>query len=59
MNDPGTRAIIIAGVGTVVVRADGSAAVTDRNRVRYELSPEIVRALAALAQPVTAGEEHY
>jgi uncharacterized membrane protein (DUF4010 family) len=45
----GARALIIANVGTVVLRSDGSARIVDRNRNSYEIAPEIVRALAALA----------
>jgi hypothetical protein len=58
------RALIIAGVGTVVLRQDGSVAIVDRNRVRYEIDPAIVRAIVALAgpRPLRAPEhteEHY
>jgi hypothetical protein len=42
-------ALIIAGVGTIVLRHDGSVAVVDRNRTRYEIDPAIVRAIVALA----------
>jgi hypothetical protein len=45
----GARALIIANVGTVVLRSDGSARIVDRNRNSYEIAPEIVRALTALA----------
>jgi hypothetical protein len=43
-----TRAFIIANVGTIVLRPDGSVAVTDRNRTRYEIDPAIVHAIVAL-----------
>jgi hypothetical protein len=54
-----TRALIIAGVGTIVLRHDGSVAVVDRNRTRYEIDPAIVRAIVALAggRPLKTLEE--
>jgi len=50
-------ALIIAGVGTVVMRSDGSARITDRNRRHYEIAPEFVRAIAALAPKVRPIDE--
>lgn len=53
-------ALIIAGVGTVVLRHDGSVAITDRNRVHYEIDPDVVRAICALANkpPKPLIQEH-
>jgi hypothetical protein len=52
VSEPGFRALILAGVGTVSLRPDGSVCVTDRNRDRYEIAPEVVRAIVALAAPL-------
>jgi hypothetical protein len=49
MNEPGARALILAGVGTVVIRADGSAVFTDRNRQSTTIDAAVVRAIAALS----------
>lgn len=61
MSSPHASALIIAGVDTVVLRHDGSVAITDRNRTRFEIDPDVVRAICALASkpPRPLNEEHF
>ena len=44
------RAVILPNVGTVVLRGDGSAMFTDRNRERFEIAAEIVSAIVLLTE---------
>jgi hypothetical protein len=50
MSDPESdpRAVILPNIGTVVLRGDGSAMFTDRNRERFVIAPEIVSAIILL-----------
>lgn len=43
------RALIIPGIGTIVLREDGSVAFVNRNREQHVIPAEVVRAIVALA----------
>lgn len=51
------RAVIVAGHGTVVLRNDGSVAVTNRNRETVILSDEICRAVVGLVREAKRGDD--
>lgn len=45
-----SAALILPNVGTVVLREDGSATFTDRNRQQFEIAAEVVAALVTLSK---------